>query len=53
MPVSTEALGQDEIEAEHRADFAWWRQAPRSGGYMARMKGWEDRAGGVVVPYDR
>jgi len=53
LPVSTDALGLDEIEAEHRADFIAWRQAPRSEGYMARMKGWEDRAGEVVVPYDR
>lgn len=53
LPVSTDALGLDEIEADHRADFIAWRQAPRSEGYMSRMEGWEDRAGGVVVPYDR
>jgi len=53
LPVSAKALGLDEMEADDRLDFVEWYQIPRTLGYLGRLKGWEERTGLTVVPYDR
>ena len=51
MAVSASALGVDEVDPGHLLDFVSWTQTPRSPGYLSRMKAWEDRVGGEVIPY--
>ena len=51
LAVSASGIGLDEMQAEARADFVSWVQAPRSSGYLRRLKDWEGRVGREVVPY--
>lgn len=53
LPVSAKAIGLDEMEAEHRADYVAWYQVPRTLGFLERLQCWEARTGVTVVPYDR
>lgn len=55
LPVSASGPGLDEIRAssswDHALDFEAWRQALRCVGYLSRLKEWEEKVGGTVVPY--
>ena len=51
MAVSATALGVDEVGPDILLDFVTWTQAPRSAGYLQRMKVWEVRVGREVIPY--
>jgi hypothetical protein len=51
VAVSASALGVDEMDPGHLLDFVTWTQTPRSPGYLRRMKAWEARVGGEVIPY--
>ena len=53
LAVDSSGLGLDEIGGNNdvRLDFQCWRQTPRGDGYLARLKGWEEKKGREVVPY--
>lgn len=51
MAVSATGAGVDEMDPEVQLDFIAWVQAPRSAGYLRRMKAWEARVGREVTPY--
>ena len=53
LSVDASGPGLDEIGGGNdvRLDFQSWRQTPRGDGYLARLRGWEERRGREVVPY--
>ena len=53
LPVAAKGQGLYEMEPEHRLDYVEWFQTPRTLGYLGRLRGWEERTGITVVPYDR
>lgn len=53
LPVAAKGLGLDEMDADERLDYVEWFQTPRTLRYLGRLRGWEERTGITVVPYDR
>lgn len=54
LPASNQLLGFDEMQGDDPdiiRDYIWWRQTPRSPGYMARLAAHEVRTGREVAPY--
>lgn len=54
LPASNKFFGIDEMQGDDpdiMRDYIWWRQAPRSPGYLERLAAHEARTEREVVPY--